>query len=86
MLLFVSSEEYLMNQLKRVRLERGLSQAGLAALAGVNRMTVSRIEAGELPHMSTAVKLGAALSQDWRFLFEQNATETKPEPSHDHTA
>lgn len=66
-----------MNQLKALRLERGMSQAGLAKAAGLNRMTVMRIEAGRLPNLSTATKLGKALGLDWRFLFGQSATEKK---------
>lgn len=35
-----------MKNLKRIRTQRGLSQADLAALAGVKQATISRIESG----------------------------------------
>jgi transcriptional regulator with XRE-family HTH domain len=49
-------------ELKRLRVERELSQRHLARLAGISRLTVHRIEHGrQKPHKSTAIKLARAL-------------------------
>ena len=42
--------------IRRARVERGLTQAELAERLGVNRMTVSRLEAGEAVSMETALR------------------------------
>lgn len=50
------------DRLRRWRLRRGLSVNELAMLAGVSRMTVYRLEAGEyLPRWYVASKLADAL-------------------------
>lgn len=51
-----------MGALREIREKRGISQGGLARLAGVSRVTVHRIEHGcQRPHASTARKLAGAL-------------------------
>ncbi|GAB2456612.1 hypothetical protein GCM10027062_41100 [Nocardioides hungaricus] len=42
--------------IRRARVERGLTQAELAARLGVNRMTISRLEAGDAVSMETAMR------------------------------
>jgi putative transcriptional regulator len=50
------------NRLRVLRAERGLSQAELASLAGVNRSALCRWEAGETePRVGLALRLAAAL-------------------------
>jgi transcriptional regulator with XRE-family HTH domain len=53
----------LMPPLRVLRLNKGLSQAELAALAGVSEYTVTRLETGQRkrPHPATRRKLAAAL-------------------------
>jgi transcriptional regulator with XRE-family HTH domain len=49
-------------QLRRLRLERNLSQGRLARLAGIARLTVHRVEHGrQKPHRSTVIKLARVL-------------------------
>jgi transcriptional regulator with XRE-family HTH domain len=49
--------------LRRLRLERYLSQTELAEKAGISRATVARIEAGEIvPYLRTVRKLAEALN------------------------
>ncbi len=51
-----------MQELKRIRKERGLSQARLAELAGVDKVTIVHIETGKVsPNVSTLAKLADAL-------------------------
>lgn len=54
----------IVRQLARVRKEAGLQQAELALRAGVNRMTVSRIESGYDPRLSTFHELARALGME----------------------
>jgi transcriptional regulator with XRE-family HTH domain len=54
----------LIQDLEAVRQQAGLTQADLAQAAGVNRMTVSRIEAGFDPRLSTLYELIRALDMD----------------------
>jgi DNA-binding XRE family transcriptional regulator len=57
--------------LRAARLARGLSQAALAAQAGLCRATVSRVESGRgHPTASAARRLGAALGLDPRLVAE----------------
>ncbi len=49
-------------RLKRVRLERDLTQAQLAALVGVSRKTINTVENGVfVPSTTLALRLAAAL-------------------------
>jgi len=49
-------------ELRRLRLERELSQRRLAGRAGISRLTVHRVEHGrQKPHKSTVIKLARAL-------------------------
>ena len=51
-----------MDKLKRLRLERGLSQRQLAVRAGVSNTTVAKIEQGKHgAHPETAYKLATVL-------------------------
>ena len=54
----------LIEELEAVRTQLGMTQADLANAAGVNRMTVSRIEAGYDPRLSTLYELIRALDMD----------------------
>jgi DNA-binding XRE family transcriptional regulator len=54
----------LIEELEGVRTQLGMTQADLAQAAGVNRMTVSRIEAGYDPRLSTVYELIRALGMD----------------------
>lgn len=52
-----------MDELRRVRRERGISQAELAVQSGVDRSTISQIESGSRePEFSTLRKLAAVLN------------------------
>jgi len=49
---------YVDNDVRRLRTERGMSQAGLGAALGVSRQTVNAIEAGRYdPSLPLAIKL-----------------------------
>jgi transcriptional regulator with XRE-family HTH domain len=53
---------YIGDRLKALRIEHALTQAELAEKAGVNTVTVARLERNETePHMPTVRKLAAAL-------------------------
>jgi transcriptional regulator with XRE-family HTH domain len=54
----------LVNELEAIRAEVGMTQADLANAAGVSRMTVSRIEAGFDPRLSTLYELVRALDME----------------------
>jgi DNA-binding XRE family transcriptional regulator len=54
----------LIEELEAVRAQVGMTQADLAQAAGVSRMTVSRIEAGYDPRLSTLYELIRALDMD----------------------
>ena len=43
----MDKELVLKNRIKEVRMEKGLSQAGLAEMVGVSRNTISSIETGQ---------------------------------------
>ena len=45
------------NRMARCRLDRQLTQADLAAQAGVSKRTVERIEAGDSVQMSTVIRI-----------------------------
>lgn len=51
--------------LSRLRLERGMTQADLAAASGLNQATIARLEAGRVsPKASTIVTVAEALDID----------------------
>jgi DNA-binding XRE family transcriptional regulator len=54
----------LITELEGLRTQLCMTQADLAQAAGVNRMTVSRIEAGYDPRLSTLNELIRALGMD----------------------
>lgn len=54
----------LIEELEAVRAQVGMTQADLAQAAGVSRMTVSRIEAGYDPRLSTLYELIRALDME----------------------
>jgi transcriptional regulator with XRE-family HTH domain len=54
----------LIKELEALRTQAGMTQADLANAAGVSRMTVSRIEAGYDPRLSTLYELIRALDMD----------------------
>lgn len=54
----------ILNELEIVRAQLGMTQAELAQAAGVSRMTVSRIEAGYDPRLSTLYELLRALDME----------------------
>jgi transcriptional regulator with XRE-family HTH domain len=59
-----------MDELRRIRKERGLSQQRLADLASVDKVTIVHIEGGKVsPKVETLEKLAAALEVDLADLF-----------------
>jgi transcriptional regulator with XRE-family HTH domain len=65
--------------LKRVRLERFLSQQNLADEAGVTEATVNRIEHGQPARLSTIRKLAAALKVEPSELIKGESSEGREE-------
>lgn len=66
-----------LRNLRRLRLERLLSQADLAERSGVAESTINRLEQGkEAARFVTVRKLGAALGVDPRQLLDTSAGET----------
>lgn len=60
---------YIGERLKNLRIEMALTQAELAEKAGVNTVTVARLERNETePHMPTVRKLAQALGVEPRLL------------------
>ncbi len=60
----------LKNHLKRIRVEKNMSQAELAKLVGVSRNTISSIETGQFnPTAKLALILCIALDQKFEDLF-----------------
>ncbi len=58
------------NRLKEKRLEKGFSQAELAAMAGVSRNTISSIETGQFnPTAKLALLLCIALNTNFENMF-----------------
>lgn len=65
-----------MDEIKRIRDERGLTQQALADLAGINKVTLNHIEQGKgNPSVSTLEKIAGALDVEVRDFFP------KAEPS-----
>ncbi|MDE2181475.1 MAG: helix-turn-helix transcriptional regulator [Alphaproteobacteria bacterium] len=64
------SEVVLINRMKEVRAELGLTQAELAARIGVSRKTINTVENGVfVPSTILALKLAAALGSKVEDLF-----------------
>lgn len=60
----------LKNKLKKIRAEKGLSQAQLAELVGVSRNTISSIETGQFnPTAKLALVLCIALDKKFEDIF-----------------
>ena len=60
----MDKELVLKNRIKEVRMEKGLSQAGLAEMVGVSRNTISSIETGQYsPTAKLALILSLALEK-----------------------
>lgn len=60
----------LKNNLKNIRIEKGLSQAQLAQMVGVSRNTISSIETGQFnPTAKLALVLCIALDKKFEDLF-----------------
>lgn len=58
--------------LEEVRKNCGMTQAELAALAGVKQNTVSQWESGKRrPSVEVAKRIGVALGFDWTQLFDE---------------
>ncbi len=71
-----------MDQLKRLRLEKGLSQAKLAALADIDPSTVNQIERGAREASpATLRKLAAALDVSIAELLEDTSPKAEAPPS-----
>lgn len=63
--------ERLVNHLRRERAKRGLTQADLAALAGVSRKTINTVENEVfIPSTLLALRLAAAFAMPVESLFE----------------
>ena len=66
----MDNELVLKNRIKEVRMEKGLSQAGLAQMVGVSRNTISSIETGQYsPTAKLALILVLALDKKFEELF-----------------
>ena len=66
----MDKELVLKNRIKEVRIEKGLSQAGLAEMVGVSRNTISSIETGQYsPTAKLALILALALDKKFEELF-----------------
>jgi transcriptional regulator with XRE-family HTH domain len=69
-----------MDELRRIRKERGLSQQRLADLANVDKVTIVHIEGGKVsPKVETLEKLAAALEVDLADLFPKAQAPLFPE-------
>ena len=66
----MKKELILKNNIRKARKETGLSQAELAAMSGVSRITISSIETGQFnPTAKLALLLCIALEQKFEDLF-----------------
>jgi len=65
------------HNLKQIRLNKNISQAELANLSGLNRVTISRMEAGRSATLLTIIQVLRALDK----LVILNAFNTEPEVS-----
>lgn len=67
-----------LTRLKVIRERMPMTQEELATAAGVNRVTIAKIEAGNVdPYPSTVRKLAAALRVEPRELMQPEAAEEK---------
>ncbi len=70
-----------MEQLRRLRDLRGLSQAALAAKIGGHAMTISKLERGErAPSLKMLRRLAAALDVPPAWLLDDGAPARGPDP------
>ena len=66
----MNKELVLKNNLKNLRTEKGLSQAGLAEMVGVSRNTISSIETGQYqPTAKLALVICIALDKKFEEVF-----------------
>lgn len=67
-------------RLKKLRLEAGLSQEGLARAAGISLSSVCKLEQGDTidPSLSTVTKLAKALNVDCRAFMDQPTPPPEP--------
>lgn len=66
----MENELILKNRLKKIRTEKGLSQARLAELVGVSRNTISSIETGQFsPTAKLALVICIALDKKFEDIF-----------------
>ena len=65
----MKKELILKNNIRKARKEKGLSQAELAAMSGVSRITISSIETGQFNPTAKLALLCIALEQKFEDLF-----------------
>lgn len=64
------------NDIRELRVERGLSQAALAAEMGVSRQTINAIETGRYsPSLPLAIRLARFLGKTVEEIFHVDETE-----------
>ena len=62
------------NRLRKLRAERGWSQADLAELTGVSRQAINAVETGKYdPSLPLAFKIAAAFGQSIEEIFDPSA-------------
>ena len=77
----LSTKRVLARNLRRLRLERGISQDDLAAEAGMRQALVSAIEVGTAnPTLESLDRLAIALKIEFAALFEMNPSSGGPLP------
>lgn len=69
------------NAFRRARLAAGLDQDVLARLSGVPQGTISRVERGSDPRLSTAMRLAASLGRPVEEVFSDHVSTLAPTPS-----
>ena len=71
-----------MNKIKVARLLKDMTQAQVAAAAGVHQQNYSLIERGKTcPKVSTAKRLAAVLGIDWKDFYEDAESEMVEHPA-----
>jgi transcriptional regulator with XRE-family HTH domain len=59
-----------LNNIKKLRMEKNLSTRELAKLAGLHRMTIERVERGEcIPTQISILKISRALNEECNVVF-----------------